>query len=269
MAKLTDISVVGFERNPLFDDSVKIVRFQSDQKDIRACLKINKADKSIQPKHNKHKDLINIEQSVKEGKILKGHYKRHSIPDGCRAITKEPKWVVHFRGIPVDEETGEIDYSNPECWSCNDDELALSRKRKAIKKFTEVYSPLYEERKVSVMFLTLTRCNVAPVTIKQFIDIMQKRFLRHKIPVLGYFWVNEISEGFHHHYHIAIATKRVYFKKLPKWIKFDDVWGQGTSIEFIRKSVKAYMGKYIGKNNVARLRNFRTYGKSRKYNIPT
>jgi len=264
MTKIAEVKCLGWEKNPHFDDSVKIVRFACDNDDngiIRACLKINKSDKSIQSKHNEDKGLINIEQSVKEGK-------KHKIPEGCRAITSQHKWVGHFVGMSVDEETGEIDYSSPQKWSITDDELAVSRKRKAIRDFAEFYSPLYEERKVSVLFLTLTRCNVSPVSIKQFIDTMQKRFERHKIPVLGYFWVNEISDGFHHHYHIAIAVKRTFFKKLPKWIKFDDVWKQGTNIEFVRKSVKAYMGKYIGKNNIARLRNFRTYGRSKKYQSP-
>lgn len=264
MAKVTEVSRPRFERNPRFDNSVKIVRFQSDQGavgSIRACLKINNSDKSICPNINKNEDLDTIQSAV-------GWVKKHQIPYGCRAYTTQPKWFMHFKAPTIDEDTGEIDYSNIQHWTTNDDELALSRKRKAINQFTEVYSPLYEQYKVSVLFLTLTRCNISPITIDQFIDAMQKRFLRHKIPVLGYFWVNEVSEGYHHHYHIAIAIKRVNFRKLPAWIKFDDIWGQGTTIQFIKKSVKAYLGKYIGKSNIARLRNFRTYGRSKTYKTP-
>jgi hypothetical protein len=266
MTKLHNVGLRRWIKNPQWEKSIKIVRYACDNQKrddngvIRACLKIHKSDKPDKQKPNDSEPLSFVWDAVKNRKIV-------HIPEGCRAIKTEHKWTGQFFGDEVDETTGEI--IEHKDWECTDMELALSRKRKAIKKFTDVYSPLYEQYKVSVMFLTLTRCNVAPVSIKQFIDIMQKRFLRHKIPVLGYFWVNEISDGFHHHYHIAIATRRLNFKKLPKWIKFDDVWGQGTSIEFIRKSVKAYLGKYIGKNNIGRMMNFRTYGRSQKYNIPT
>jgi hypothetical protein len=260
--KIQNARALGWIKNPHWEKSVKIVRYACDDEFgiIRACLKINNSDKPKQVKVNNDVPLTYPKYAVKGGKNTK-------IPYACRAISLEHKWTGHFRGDVVDEETGEV--KEGEVWQCTDSDMSLSRKRKAIAKFTDVYSPLYEKYEVSVMFLTLTRCNVAPVPIDEFINIMKKRFLRHKIPVLGYFWVNEVSEGFHHHYHIAIATKRVNFRKLPKWIKFDDVWGQGTSIEFIKKSVKAYLGKYIGKNNIGRMMNFRTYGRSQKYNVPT
>lgn len=247
-------------RNPHYDKSVKIVRYSSDvpSDDIRACLKIHNADKPVISKFNENGGLGAFSRSVKGGK-------KHSIPQGCRAYATTHKWTGYFKGDKVDEDTGEI---IEDLWSATDDDMALSRKRKSIKQFAEVYSPLYEQRKISCLFLTLTQCNKSSMDIRQFIGVMSKRFERHKLPVLGYFWVHEISEGHHHHYHIAIAIKRVFWKKLPRWVKFDDVWDRGTSIEFIRKSIKAYLGKYIGKSNIGRLMNYRKYGKSRQYKTP-
>ena len=261
MAKISNARLLWWERNPHYEQSVRIVRYRSEgsSDDIRACLKIHKSDKQIEPKPNKNDGLGRLDWSVKGGK-------KHSIPEGCRAVAMQHKWTAHWLGDFVDEETGEIDEAVR--WECTDTEMALSRKRKAIRKFTDVYSPLYEQRKVSVMFLTLTQADKSDITLSDFINAMQKRFLRHKIPVLGYFWVHEVSEGHHHHYHIAIATKRVFWKKIPRWVKFDDLWSRGTSIEFIRKSVKAYLGKYIGKNNIARILNYRKYGKSKTYKTP-
>lgn len=260
MAKVENTKLLGWVRNPHYDNSVKIIPYRSDvpSDDIRACLKIYNSDKPITVKPNKNEVLDTFYRSVKGGK-------RHSIPEGCRAYATLPKWTGYFKADKIDEETGEC---VEDTWSATDDDMALSRKRKAIKKFADVYSPLYEQRKISCLFLTLTQCNKSSMTIAEFIDVMQKRFLRHKLPVLGYFWVHEISEGHHHHYHIAIAIKRVFWKKLPRWVKFDDVWDRGTSIEFIRKSIKAYLGKYIGKSNIGRLMNYRKYGKSRHYKTP-
>jgi len=267
-AKLYNIGLQQWIRNPQWENSIRIVRYACDDPNkndpsiIRACLKIHKYHAPEPQKFSRHTDLSTFWDAVKGGKKSQ----KTAIPQGCRAIKTTHKWTGKFYGDEVDEETGE--FIDTHTWDCNDLELALSRKRKAIQSFTDVYSPLYEQHKVSVMFLTLTRCNVAPMSIKQFLKAMLQRYERRKIPVLGYFWVHEVSDTYHQHYHIAIATKRVYFRKLPKWIKFDDLWGQGTSIEFIRKSVRGYLGKYIGKSNIGRLMNYRTYGRSQKYQIP-
>jgi hypothetical protein len=87
--------------------------------------------------------------------------------------------------------------------------------------------------------------------------------------VLGYLWVSEVSDGYHWHYHIALAIPRVKWKSIPNWIKPNIIWGQRTKIEFVKKSVASYLGKYISKDNIGRIHNFRSYAVSRKfYDIP-
>jgi zona occludens toxin (predicted ATPase) len=173
-----------------------------------------------------------------------------------------------LKGDILDTETGEllqdVDYD------INDLESATKRKKKAIKRYSDFYEPLYQQRKVSCMFITLTQANIAltNTNIRDAINLIRKRFERHNIQVLGHLWVSEISYNGHWHYHIAISTTRVRWKKIPSWAKFNDIWGRRTQIEFIRKSVASYLGKYIGKDNMGRMIGFRQYGISRNLKSP-
>jgi hypothetical protein len=169
-------------------------------------------------------------------------------------------------GNILDTESGEL--LEDQVHETTDLEQGVKRKRKAIRTFTEFYEPLYQDRKVSCMFFTLTQANQSDKTLRVAIDLIKKRFERHNLPVLGHLWVSEVSKNGHWHYHLAIATKRVYWKRIPKWAKVDDIWGRRTGIEFIRKSIGAYLGKYIGKDNIGRIISFRSYGKSRNFLAP-
>jgi hypothetical protein len=181
-------------------------------------------------------------------------------------LQKEFKWGVSFSGEILDEETGEL--FEDQVYQTTDLEQGVKRKRKAIRLFTEFYEPLYQAKKVSCMFFTLTQANQSNERLNTTLKAIKKRFERHNLPVLGHLWVSEVSKNGHWHYHLAIATKRVYWKQIPKWAKVDDLWGRRTGIEFIRKSIGAYLGKYIGKDNIGRIISFRSYGKSRKFLAP-
>jgi hypothetical protein len=173
---------------------------------------------------------------------------------------------VSFSGEILDLETGEL--LEDQDYQTTDLEQGIKRKRKAIRSFTDFYEPLYQARKVSCYFFTLTQANQSNEKLSITLDAIKKRFARHNLPVLGSIWVSEISSRGHWHYHLAIATKRVYWKKIPKWAKVDDLWGRRTQIVFIKKSIGAYLGKYIGKDNMGRIISFRGYGKSRKFLAP-
>ena len=181
-------------------------------------------------------------------------------------LQTEFKWGVSFSGEILDLETGEL--LEDQDYQTTDLEQGIKRKRKAIRSFTDFYEPLYQARKVSCYFFTLTQANQSNEKLSITLDAIKKRFARHNLPVLGSIWVSEISSRGHWHYHLAIATKRVYWKKIPKWAKVDDLWGRRTQIIFIKKSIGAYLGKYIGKDNMGRIISFRGYGKSRKFLAP-
>jgi hypothetical protein len=173
-------------------------------------------------------------------------------------VQTQAKWGMCFLGNITDTETGEIE--EEVIYQTTDLEQATKRKRKRIRSFSDFYEPLYQERKVSCFFYTLTQANESSKKVSQTIDALKMRFTRHNTPILGYFWVSEVSSRGHWHYHLAIATKRVKFKKLPEWIKPDDIWGRRTQVQFIKKS------KYIGKDNIGRVVGFRQFGKSAKFN---
>lgn len=194
------------------------------------------------------------------------HKEIHENP--CKYLVQtRPKWGMCFVGNITDTETGEIDIDV--VYETTDLEQATKRKRKRIHEFSQFYEPLYQKRQVSCFFYTLTQANESSQKVSVTINSLKMRFERHNTPVLGYFWVSEISNKGHWHYHLAIATKRVKFKKLPQWIKPDDVWGRRTQVQFIKKSIGAYLSKYIGKDNIGRMVGYRQFGISRKLEKPT
>jgi hypothetical protein len=57
----------------------------------------------------------------------------------------------------------------------------------------------------------------------------------------------------------------VDFRKsgIPEELKFEDLWGQRTEIDFVKKNIRHYMAKYFAKHN-SRAIGRRSYGISRK-----
>ncbi|NDF99355.1 MAG: hypothetical protein EB101_10640 [Chitinophagia bacterium] len=87
------------------------------------------------------------------------------------------------------------------------------------------------------------------------------RFKRREVTFYGYVWTAEVSEKLMFHYHICVAVNRLELKgkKLPDWLKLDDVWGRRTGVEFVKRNVRHYMAKYFAKHN-ARVVGMRSYG---------
>ena len=245
--KLADVS-----KNPQFEDGVFIMDKNGlTDESLRSCL--------ICDNGSTHKledpNVYLLQKDFKWGVSFSGEI-----------LDLDRKWGVSLSGSILDLETGEL-VENQD-YQITDLEQGVKRKRKAIRSFTEFYEPLYQSKKVSCMFFTLTQANQSNDNLRNTLHAIKKRFERHNLPVLGYLWVSEVSKNGHWHYHLAIATKRVYWKTIPKWAKVDDLWGRRTQIEFIRKSIGAYLGKYIGKDNIGRIISFRSYGKSRKFLAP-
>jgi hypothetical protein len=270
MAKIYDFSFLGLSRNQHYDDGVLLMDENGlTDESLRSCLIYHNADKQISHEpsvyfekgQNKRLSVFQYSQDIFEDNEI--------VVSNKFLIQTKHKWKSHLIGDILDTETGELLEKIKH--DCTDLESAVKRKRKAIKKYSDFYEPLYQLRKVSCMFITLTQANVAlsNTNIRDAINVIRKRFERHNIRVLAHLWVSEISHKGHWHYHIAITTERVQWKHIPQWAKFNDLWTRRTQIEFIRKSIASYLGKYIGKDNMGRMIGFRQYGMSRNFLMPT
>ena len=145
----------------------------------------------------------------------------------------------------------------------------MNRQTKAVKRFTDFYEPLYRRRQVSVLFFTFTRLNYADKDMRSMLNCVKSRLKSLKWPLRGYLWVLEVKAnenmdgGFHLHYHLVIAIDRIRIQKIPKELKLEDLWGQRTGVEFIKKSVRGYLSGYMMKS-AGKLNNHRAYQISRK-----
>lgn len=142
-------------------------------------------------------------------------------------------------------------YCPVEILETNDFKQSNHFKINAMDRFALKYQPLYEQKIVSILFLTLTDAFKAKMTISQFIDYTKKICQNNGFKILDYVWTFEISESnLHPHYHVAFVIDRLSIQggKLPDWLKFNKVWGRRTLIEFVKKNVRHYMAKYFAKN---------------------
>jgi hypothetical protein len=142
-------------------------------------------------------------------------------------------------------------YCPVEILETNDFKQSNNLKIKAMDKFAEHYQPLYKQKIVSLLFVTLTAAFKAKMTISQYIDYLKKTYEKNGFKMLAYVWTFEVSErNLHPHYHIAIAIPRLSVEggKLPDWMKGNKIWGRRTEIAFVKKNVRHYMAKYFAKN---------------------
>jgi hypothetical protein len=181
-------------------------------------------------------------------------------------ITNIPKWLTVLDVEREDISTGEIE--NFEVYT-NDFKSSNNRKIKTIEKFCNFYEPLYKKRKVSVLFHTFTRSDLANLDISTMLECAKVRYKSLNRPIRGYLWVRQLKEndkmdfGYHIHYHLVVAIDRLKIDKIPKELKFDDLWGQRTDVQFVKKSVRRYLMKELNHND-AKLLNRRQYSISSK-----
>jgi hypothetical protein len=218
-------SFLNFHKNPEYDGGLIPISFES-------CLIGNKSDKKT--------DQNPVQKFIKT----------------------KPKWLTDLAEWTADPETGEMVMTG--VYQSNDFKKANRNKIKALDNFCGHYQPLYSTKKVTLLFLTFTQANKANLAWKDMVENISLRFKRIGCPIRGYVWTAEISENLHFHYHICVAIDRVKWKKIPKQLKFESLWGKRTEIDFVKKNVRHYMAKYFAKHNY-RITNQRSYGRSSKY----
>jgi hypothetical protein len=205
---------------------------------IRACLIHNKSSR-ISPQ----KTVENFLEEIK------------NCPPGSEyLISTIPKWqTILEKPETLDTGTGEIIFSE---YHTDDFKASRNRKIKTINKFCNFYEDLYKHRKVSLLFHTFTRTDFAKKDMITMIECAKMRYKALKRQIRGYLWVMELAGnskmqgGFHVHYHLVVAINRVYWKEMPPELLFDDLWGQDTRVEFITKTIRGYLSKYLSKSNV-------------------
>lgn len=181
-------------------------------------------------------------------------------------ITNIPKWLTTLDVEKKNISTGEIE--NFEVYT-NDFKSSNNRKIKTVEKFCNFYEPLYRKRKVSVLFHTFTRADLANLDISTMLECAKVRYRALNRPIRGYLWVRQLKEnekmdfGYHIHYHLVVAIDRLEVYKMPEKLKFDDLWGQRTDVEFVKKSVRRYLMKELNHND-AKLWQRRQYSISGK-----
>jgi len=169
-------------------------------------------------------------------------------------ISTIPKWQTTLeKPEMIDTGSGEIIFSD---YETDDFKASRNRKIKTINKFCNLYEPLYKARKVSILFHTFSRMDYAKKDMVTMVECAKKRYKRLNKLIRGYLWVMELVEnkkmisGFHIHYHLVVVIDRVSWQKIPDQLKFNDLWGQRTGVEFIEKTIKGYLSKYLSKSNV-------------------
>ncbi len=133
----------------------------------------------------------------------------------------------------------------------DDFKSAKNRKIKTVRKFCDYYEPLYRRRKISLLFHTFTRMDFSKQDMRTMVKCAKARYKAINRPIRGYLWALELADnegmetGYHIHYHLVIAIDRLRVTELPEELKFQDIWGQRTQVEFIKKSIRAYLSKYL------------------------
>lgn len=180
-------------------------------------------------------------------------------------ISEIPKWLTTLRKETIYEDTGEIVYDD---YETDDFKAAKGRKIKTVRKFCDFYEPLYRARKVSLLFHTFTRMDYSKKDMKTMVECAKARYESIDRPIRGYLWALELKKnegmesGYHIHYHLVIAIDRYEVKEIPEELKFEDLWGQRTGVEFIKKGVRVYLSTYLYKSD-GRLLRKRSYAISR------
>jgi hypothetical protein len=182
-------------------------------------------------------------------------------------ISEIPKWLtVLEKPIAVDTGSGEIIYED---YQTDDFKASRNRKIKTVVKFCDFYEPLYRKRKVSLLFHTFTRIDYAKQDMRTMVECAKSRYESLGWPIRGFLWALELKAnenldgGYHIHYHLVVAVDRVRITEIPEALKFEDLWGQRTGVEFITKSIRRYLSKYLYKSD-AKLLGKRSYSISRK-----
>ena len=188
------------------------------------------------------------------------------------SVSTVPKYYSWYVKHEISEDTGEL---LSEVCESDSERKKRGKKISKFKAFDSVYLPLYRQKKVSLMFVTLTMANEASNTITGLMKALKQRAIRNDSELLGYVWVSEVSlkYGIHWHYHFVMALPRLEVRTLPQWLKLETVWGKITKAGFVTMGGKLpgaygyYLSKYLSKET-GTVCNVRSYGSSMKFNTP-
>lgn len=181
-------------------------------------------------------------------------------------LKKNPKWLTTMTYDQVDQETGEL-LLEGDIYQSDDFKAANSRKIRALDAFCGHFQPLYAKRQVSMLFHTFTQANQAKMPFREMLENVKYHYQQLERPILGFIWTLEVSEKNHVHYHLCTAINRLLVREIPSILKFEDLWGRRTGVEFVKKDCRHYMAKYFAKSN-ARCMRMRSYGRSKSFGYP-
>jgi hypothetical protein len=173
----------------------------------------------------------------------------HHNSDRLWTIKSQPKYFTDLLQTDFDVSTGEILAQS--VYRTNDLIQGNNRKIKALNRLKNEFKEQWRKRKVSIFFYTFTVANENGVQISKAFNGIKKRFLRNGHPVKGYCWVLDIdNDSYHIHYHAIIVADRIKCKgkKLPEWLKMDDLWRARCQVQF-GHGFNYYLAKYLAKNN--------------------
>lgn len=187
------------------------------------------------------------------------HHNSAVLPTSQLLVKTLPKWKTNLYCRHIDYSTGEV--VGADIYQTNEFKQSNGRKIARLDAFCSHFQPLYDARRVSLLFYTLTVANQAKMTISGIIDVLKKRLKRRKIKMHGYIWTAEVSQKLHFHYHMVVAIDRIDIagKVMPDYYKLNDAWGARTQVQFVKKNVKHYMAKYFAKHD-ARVMHMRSFG---------
>lgn len=151
-------------------------------------------------------------------------------------------------------------HARPQRFVYNDLQAKISRRNAKVSEFFKSYK---KTSKISEVFQTLTDAPSSTKDIRGFIKHQKQHLERNGVKVLKFVWVLEMKRredrSVHAHYHIVWVTERT--KRIKLWYKSATYWGRRVNSEFVEKSAKAYLMKYLSKTDLL-CANYRTFGKS-------
>ncbi len=248
----TNFSYLKTVPNPLYFKGIRPLKSTKDMNAFESCLILRKSTISEQGE--------NLKKRVKSNKSR------------VLAIQSEPKNTVFLNCLFVDKTSGEIVGAG--LHETNSHTRSNHFKIKTMDLFAEAYSDLYRQRRVSIMFHTLTCADLNQRTWSDTIRKVKTAYSSLGVSVLGYTWVLEVgTKKDMVHYHLAIAIERTFFKSIPNVLKFEQWYGYRTEINFVKKNIRHYLAKYFAKHNAKVLdletrRPLRCVGKSKTFELP-
>jgi len=173
------------------------------------------------------------------------HHNSEIYPDV--KIATKPKYITLLDRLEVDTDTGEISKIK---YLTDDFKSKKGRIFKKIDTFGCMWQPEYTKKKVSILMHTFTMANASNMKFSDMIDNVKYRYKSIGFKLKAYFWVSEVSDDYHWHYHLIVVIDRMklHGKKIPDTIKFNDLWGCRTQVAFVKKSINSYLSFYLNKS---------------------